>query len=1062
MINILRIFLFYFIVLNAYANDFTLTKAEQTWLDSQESINLSTSVAVPNFSMINEQGELSGLLYDYLAIISQKINKPITFTPFQEGQYTVEKVREMNHIFGHTMLFNTEQNKKNYLLTLPYINTPLIAFTTRNLKNKIKKVEDLQGKKLAILQQLTNLDFLKNYKNIALSRAPDRLTLLNKLQYGEVDAIVGSIGFHNLIKENLYTNIIPAFNIKNNTPIMIGIKPEYPLLLSILNKAIDSLPKTTMLTLSEKWFAYSELNEQWTPKELAYIKNHPVLKIPNLIDFPPFNFNENNIPMGYLVDYVKLMAEYIGVQVQFVQEKTWGESLQMLQAGELDLISHIAITKERKKFVDFTNFNLVEYNVGIAIRKDSDIHTFSDLKDKVIAINDKTFIHSYLENNYPNQKLLISDSESEALEAVSNGTADAVLSNVAGLYYYVQKNWFSNIKIINRLDLGKIDKTKLPMGVSKGNSTLLSILEKAHQMIPPSKESALKEKWMNTSPESNSYIKLTEKELSYLTNKKEIKLCINPNWKPFESIDKDTYTGITAEYFTMFSNSLPVSIELVKTKNFQESIEFAKEGVCDIISALPKKNENLKNFTLSQPYITTSLVIATKPKTPFINNIHTLSNKKIGIANNCFCTQMLSEQYPNLTFIPISSVDEGLKKVSKNTLFGVIAPFPVVAPLVQEDYIGEVKIAGKLENKAKFSMGIHNDNPELLGIFNKLIEHIPATKNQKIMDKYVTVKITNSINYIKLVYVSLFFILIIFAVLYKNRSINSIHKELKLTHDALTEQQKMINRYVPIVETDCRGIITDVNDAYCHNLGFTRLQLIGKAHKSIRHSSMAKAFYQEMWNTINQNKTWSGEIFNYTSNNETRCFNTYIEPLFRNKVKVGYRAICEDISDKKIIEKISITDKLTGIFNRLRLDELIVEQLQTYERYKIDFSIIIIDIDNFKLINDTYGHDVGDKVIQQLATCLQSKIRATDYVGRWGGEEFLIFCPNTLAKNALIPAEYIRKSVEQDHYDDVDKITISLGVTGVIEGDTVNSIFKRADQALYKAKRSGKNNSVIM
>jgi diguanylate cyclase (GGDEF)-like protein/PAS domain S-box-containing protein len=267
---------------------------------------------------------------------------------------------------------------------------------------------------------------------------------------------------------------------------------------------------------------------------------------------------------------------------------------------------------------------------------------------------------------------------------------------------------------------------------------------------------------------------------------------------------------------------------------------------------------------------------------------------------------------------------------------------------------------------------------------------------------------------------------------------------------------------VLIVETDYQGVITNANDAYCQSLGFTKSQLIDKKHKLILPNDINKAFFQEIWNTINSNKRWSGEIFNYTSNNETKYFNTYIEPLFHNKVKVGYRAICEDISDKKIIEKISITDKLTGIFNRLRLDELIVEQLHTYERYKIDFSIIIIDIDNFKLINDTYGHDVGDKVIQQLATCLQSKIRATDYVGRWGGEEFLVFCPNTPAKNALIPAEYIRKSVEQDHYDEVDKITISLGVTGVIEGDTVNSIFKRADQALYKAKRLGKNNSVIM
>jgi len=1060
VINIIRFFLIYVITLNAYANNFALTKAEQTWLDAQPNITLSTSVAIPNFSMISEQGKLSGLLYDYLAIVSEKINKPITFIPFQEGQYSVEKVMEMPQVYGHTMLFNTEKNNKNYLLSHSYIQPPLIVFTTRNMKNTIRNIADLQGKKLAVLQSLTNLDFLKGYNNIELSRASNRLTLLDKLQYGEVDAVIGSIGFQHLIKENLYTSIIPAFNIKNNTPIMIGIKPEYPLLLSILNKVIDSLPKTTILRLSEKWFTNNELNDQWTEEELTYIKNHKILKVPNLNAFPPFNFNENGKPMGYSIDYLNLMADYMGVDIQYIQDISWSQTIERLKTGDIDIIPHIAITEEREKFIGYTNFTHIEYTTGMATRTDSNINSFEDLKNKTIAVTEKSFIHGYFQQYYPNQKLLIVPSTNLGIDAVSAGKADATIGSLPAMHYYIQKTWLSNIKIVN--GLGFFGTTKLRMGTSKGNTTLLSILNKTHQFISKSEEIKLKEKWINTSPENNSQIKLTEKEVSYLAHKIKIKLCINPNWKPFESIEDGKHTGITAEYFTVFSNNLSIPIELVKTENFQETIDFAKKGICDIISVMPETKENLENFTLSQPYIATSLVITTKAKTPFIDDIRALSNKNIGVSDDCFCTKVLSERYPSITFIPTSSANEGLAKVSNNELFGFIAPFPVVAPLIQEDYFGEVKIAGKLENSKRFAMGIRDDNPELLSIFNKLIEHIPPATNQEIMNKYVTFKITNNIDYTKLLYISLFFILIIFIVVYKNRSVSHMHKKLKSVHGELTEQQKMINKYVLIVETDCQGIITDVNDAYCHALGFTRSQLIGQSHKSIRHSSMSKTFFQEMWNTISHDKTWSGEIFNYTINNETKCFNTYIEPVFRNKEKVGYRAICEDISDKKIIEKISMTDKLTGIFNRLKLDDLIVEQLQTYQRYKVDFSIILIDIDDFKIVNDTYGHDVGDNVLRQLAASLQTRTRVTDYVGRWGGEEFLIICPNTTAKNALIAAEYIRKSVEQEHFNQVNKITLSLGITGFIEGDTINSIFKRADRALYKAKAAGKNTNVIL
>jgi len=1059
VINIFRFLFFSLFTINAVADNFALTEAEQTWLDAQQTITLSTLVAIPNFSMIDEQGELSGLLYDYLALISQKINKPIKFHPFQEGQYTVEKVMGMEDVYGQALLFNTPNNRQHFLLTTPYMKTPLIVFTSRKSQSEIKTLENLQGKKLGILKPLTNLGFLSSYNNIELSRSPNRLSLLNKLQYGDVDAIIGSVGFHQLIKENQYTNIVPAFNIKNNAPISIGIKPEYPLLLSILNKAIAALPKTTLLTLSDKWFDNDSINKKWTTEEQAYIKNHPVLKVPNFNRLPPFNFNENGTPMGYSIDYLKLMADYIGVDLQYVQDINWGDAIQMLQDGEIDFIPHIAVTDERKKTIGYSDFTHIEYTTGLATRSDSDIKNFEDLTDKTIAVTERSFIHSYFKKNYPNQKLFLVASTNAGVDAVSSGKVDATIGSLPAMNYYINKTWQGNIKVINGLIF--LGTTQLKMGTRKDNKVLLRILNKTHLNISKADEIKLKEKWMGLSDE-NDFIKFTEKEVSYLAQKKSINLCINPNWLPFESIQKGKHLGITADYFTLFRKNISIPINLVNTSSFQETLDFAKEGLCDIVSVIPEPISSTNHLVLSQPYMDASLVIATKTQTPFIDDIHTLKNKKIGYTDDCFCSQLLGEYYPNLTLVPISTTQAGLSKVSDGVLFGFIDYFPVVAPIIQGNYFGEIKIAGKLDSNRKFAMGIQKDNPELLSIFNKLIKDISPATHQAIMNKYVSFNIKNSIDYTKLLYISLFFICIIFVVLYKNRSVQQMHKKLTSIHGALTEQQKMINKYVLIIETDCQGVITDVNDAYCDSLGFTRADLIGKTHQAVRHNDMDKTFFQEMWQAISQDKTWSGEMFNYTANKETKCFNTYIEPVFRNNVKVGYRAICEDISDKKIIEKISITDKLTGIFNRLKLDQLIIEQVQTYKRYKLDFSIIIVDIDNFKVVNDTYGHDIGDHVLQQLAACLQNRTRATDYVGRWGGEEFLIICPNTNVNNTLIAAEYIRKSVEQEHFNEVGSITLSLGISGFNENDTVSSVFKRADKALYKAKKLGKNTSVFM
>ena len=220
---------------------------------------------------------------------------------------------------------------------------------------------------------------------------------------------------------------------------------------------------------------------------------------------------------------------------------------------------------------------------------------------------------------------------------------------------------------------------------------------------------------------------------------------------------------------------------------------------------------------------------------------------------------------------------------------------------------------------------------------------------------------------------------------------------------------------------------------------------------------MKHEVFEDIWNTINKDQIWSGEIKNLKKNKTNIIFNVNIEPIFKNNIKIGYRSISEDITDKKRIEELSVTDKLTGLYNRLKLDELMLIKIEAFRRYNVDFSIILLDIDNFKSVNDTYGHDVGDYVLQTIAKTLRTHIRITDIIGRWGGEEFLIICNNTNLDNSKILAENIRKIVENIKFDKVGTKTISLGLSEFQKDDDVKSIFKRADDALYEAKTTGKN-----
>ena len=164
----------------------------------------------------------------------------------------------------------------------------------------------------------------------------------------------------------------------------------------------------------------------------------------------------------------------------------------------------------------------------------------------------------------------------------------------------------------------------------------------------------------------------------------------------------------------------------------------------------------------------------------------------------------------------------------------------------------------------------------------------------------------------------------------------------------------------------------------------------------------------------------------------------------------------------KALSLLSITDKLTQLHNRLKLDESLVNETNRAKRYKNDFSIVILDIDHFKTINDTYGHQIGDTALTQVAGILKQCARDTDIVGRWGGEEFLIILPETPADKAYAFAEKLRHQVSSCQLPTVGHLTASIGVAHFDPiTDTPASLLKRADKALYEAKHTGRNKVVL-
>lgn len=284
-------------------------------------------------------------------------------------------------------------------------------------------------------------------------------------------------------------------------------------------------------------------------------------------------------------------------------------------------------------------------------------------------------------------------------------------------------------------------------------------------------------------------------------------------------------------------------------------------------------------------------------------------------------------------------------------------------------------------------------------------------------------------------------------------------------------------RYVELVDknvltssTDLSGVITYASEAFCRLSQYPKEELVGSNHNIIRHPDMNDAVFKDLWKTITSGKIWRGEIQNIKKDGTHYWVDSTISPdydLFRNII--GYTAIRSDITLKKQFEESSITDMLTGLYNRRHFEKSFPEQLNLSKRNNDYLAFALMDIDHFKQYNDTYGHQEGDRALKRVAEALSDVLKRSDDMSfRLGGEEFGMIYKVSDKDSALNIAKHAKDTVENLHIPHMNNsaskyVTISMGLYIMEKTDEldIEYIYKSADDALYEAKAQGRNKVII-
>lgn len=790
-------------------------------------------------------------------------------------------------------------------------------------------------------------------------------------------------------------------------------------------------------------------------EEIKYLKDNPILKVHNFDSLPPYNFTLNNYPKGFVIDYIQLVGKVLGVKIEFIQNKSLKESFDMLENNQLDILPNIAISDERKKTIDFTNYSLVNFQISLGVNKQSDIKSLSDLKNKKVSVVENFFLEDILKKEYPNIKLYKTKNTEEAIEAVASNKADAVIHNLSTIEYLINKNWLSNLKTIVLKDDNIQTIVPLHLGVKKDNLVLKSILEKANQNISEKDTRNLVDKWLKNS--FYEEIKLSQIEHDYLSKNKTINYCVNSNFMPIERINNNSVLGITSDYINIFKEKLNINFNQIEIESTKDGLNKLLTKECDLVTFVQNSDNTNKLVNLSNSHLSFPFVLVTKIDKTFISSLNSLNGKRIAYVDDTY-KEILIKAYPQIEFVKVDSLKQGLKKVKNDEFFGLVEILPVVGHEIQKDFSNSLKISKEIFNNAYFSMATSKDNIILNDILNKLFSSISNENKDSINNNWISVNYEKIVNYEKVLIAGMVFLLIIFIIFLKNREINNINSQMK-------KYIKIVDENVLTSSTDLDGNITYASEAFCEISGYSKDELIGTNHRIIRHSDMKESTYKELWETITSGKTWKGEIKNKKKNGDYYWVKASISPMFDNKGEIiSYTAVREDITDKKIIEEISITDGLTNIYNRRYFDEIFPKIINEAKRKNELVAFVFMDIDHFKQYNDNYGHQKGDEVLINFAACLkQSLHRSSDYTFRLGGEEFAVVYQMETKEKAVEFANNLRKNIEnlkiEHKYSSVSSyITASMGLICKNANEIViDEIYKQADDLLYQAKRSGRN-----
>ena len=777
--------------------------------------------------------------------------------------------------------------------------------------------------------------------------------------------------------------------------------------------ALASLPANSSVVNNQPQTVGNAMGLNLTAQEQAWLSAHPVIHVGMDPDYAPYEWiNKNGQYVGMAVDYMRLLEQKLGVRFEIARDKSWAEAVEMAKRGELDILTSIVKTPERSNYFTFTEPYRDTQTVIIDNGQGDFIGDLAHLEGKRVALEKGYFTQELLEKDHPKIQLLLASNTLAALRLVMDGKADAHVGDVGSTNYAIKKNGLHGLRISGQTEY----QSQHRFAVSKKNANLALIVSKAMAAIPKEESDAIFSRWMGLRIESGVEIKTVGK-----------------------------YGAGLSLVFLLVGYWVYRLRREIGYRKAAEMREHARSNILELLAngaPLPKVLEAIVRSAEQENAATRCSILLLDGE-----------GKHLG--------QAVAPSLPDFYNAAIEGVEigQGIGSCGTAAFTGerVIAEDIATHPY----WVNYKELAARAGLGACWSQPIRAASGQVLGTFAIYHPdaHRPADADLAMIEQsahLASIAIERSMDAKKL-------------------RDSEAHFRL-LTEDASDVVWKadadLRISYISPVDERLRGYRPD------EVIGHHVFEMFTEEGIAAVKEIMRQRQEAEQGGALNGASTFEAQH---------RCKDgrlLWAEVLSKPErdahgVITGYHGITREITERKQMQdqvrQLAFYDSLTKLPNRRLLNDRLNQALTASKRSDCYGAVMILDLDNFKLLNDTHGHLAGDLLLIEVASRLTHCVREMDTVARFGGDEFVVMLSDLEADKAGallqagIVAEKIRISLFAPYVLTLSQATkaeatvnhrcsASIGVA-IFKGieTSQDDVLRQADTAMYQAKDAGRN-----